>query len=128
MALILTVLDEQRNIEDLVKLDYSLLYSEDFGGPSNLHPALPNHVAEIAHRREVLPSVMSFLLSRGLVTLVTEKTGYYYKSNEQTLEFVSCLQANYYRKAWLRLNWMKKNVSHIVEAKVYDLVRNNYDN
>ena len=48
-SLILTALEKKFSLDDLVLLDYALLYSQEFGGPDNLHPALPNHIAEIGH-------------------------------------------------------------------------------
>ncbi len=109
VALILSALDSKVSLDELVMCDYALLYSEEFGGPSNLHPALPNHVAEIAHRREFMPGAISFLLKRGLIELIVEETGHYYKRNKDTLDFVSCLQSTYFKKSWVRLNWLTDN-------------------
>lgn len=123
VALILSALDSKASLDELVMLDYALLYSEEFGGPPNLHPALPNHVAEIAHRREFMPSAIRFLLKRGLIDLIFEKTGHYYNKNEDTIDFVSCLQSGYYKKSWIRLNWLADNKSKIVKTKVVELVK-----
>jgi len=102
-SLILTALDKQFCLDDLVLLDYALLYSQDFGGPENLHPALPNHIAEIGHRREFLPESLAFFCKRGLISAHIDESGYYYSANQQTLHFVSCLKSEYYRKSWIRL-------------------------
>ena len=114
-SLILTALDKQLSLDDLVLLDYALLYSQDFGGPENLHPALPNHIAEIGHRREFLPESLAFFSKRGLVSVIIEESGYYYSANRQTLQFVSCLKSEYYRKSWVRLGWLKNNYTNILE-------------
>ncbi len=114
-SLILTALDKQFSLDDLVLLDYALLYSQDFGGPENLHPALPNHIAEIGHRREFLPGSLAFFSKRGLISVNIEETGYYYSANQQTLHFVSCLKSEYYRKSWVRLGWLKDNYNNLLE-------------
>ena len=124
VALILSALDSKTSLDDLVMLDYALLYSEEFGGPENLHPALPNHVAEIAHRREFMPGAISLLLKRGLIDLIIEKSGHYYKGNKDTLDFVSCLQSSYYKKSWIRLNWLSGNKYKVVKTKITDLAKN----
>lgn len=121
VALILISLDQPLGLDELVILDYALLYSKEFGGPENLHPALPNHLAEIAHRREVMPRSLSFLSKRGLIRMLVEDTGYYYSANESTTDFVSCLQSPYYRKSWARLNWISKNRERVLSAKILEL-------
>lgn len=123
VALILSALDSKISLDEIVMLDYALLYSEEFGGPSNLHPALPNHVAEIAHRREFMPGSIRFLLKRGLIDLIVEKTGHYYSKNENTIDFIACLQSDYFKKSWIRLNWLSDNKSKIVKTKIIELVK-----
>jgi len=114
-SLILTALEKQFSLDDLVLLDYALLYSQDFGGPDNLHPALPNHIAEIGHRREFLPESLVFFSKRGLISAHIEESGHYYSANEQTLHFVSCLKSEYYRKTWVRLSWLKSDYKCVLE-------------
>lgn len=114
-SLILIALDKQLSLDDLVLLDYALLYSKDFGGPENLHPALPNHIAEIGHRREFLPEALVFFSKRGLISAHIKQSGHYFSANKQTLHFVSCLKSEYYRKSWVRLSWLKNNYKSILE-------------
>lgn len=114
-ALILTSIGQDLSLDDLVLLDYALLYSNDFGGPENLHPALPNHIAEIGHRREFLPKALELFARRGLISIKLEPTGHYYASNNETLHLISCLKSKYYRKAWPRLNWLNDNYKTIIE-------------
>jgi len=123
VALILTALGQKKTIDELVMLDYALLYSEEFGGPENLHPALPNHVAEIAHRREFMPEAIQFFAERGLIDISIENTGHFYQHNENTLDFVSCLQASYYKRSWVRLNWMAENSLRIIKTNLLELAR-----
>ncbi len=108
-SLILTAIEKPLSIDELVSLDYALLYSEELGGPKSLHPALPNHIAEIAHRREYLPSALNLFIQKGVVSVEAKDTGYFYSSNERTLDFVSCLQQPYLRKAWIVLDWISEN-------------------
>lgn len=117
-SLILTAIDKELSIDELVSLDYALLYSEEFGGPRSLHPALPNHIAEIAHRREYLPKALSLFIQKGVVSVQAKDTGYYYSSNERTLDFVSCLQRPYFRKAWIALDWISENYQWLTDMQL----------
>ena len=123
-SLILTVLNNKLSLDDLVTLDYALLYSKEFGGPDNLHPAVPNHIAEIAHRREFLPESINFFVKRGLFDRVIEETGFYYVCNERTLSFVSCLQSQYYKKSWIRLDWLRVSYKSILEIPLHSIESN----
>lgn len=117
-SLILIAVDKELSLDELVSLDYALLYSEELGGPKNLHPALPNHIAEIAHRREYLPKALNFFIQKGVVTVEARSTGYCYSSNERTLDFVSCLQQPYFRKAWIVLDWISENYQWITDIQL----------
>ena len=113
-CLILTALDKKLGIDELVSLDYALIYSGEFGGPKNLHPAMPNHIAEIVHRREYLPKALNLFIKKGVITIEAKNSGYYYSSNARTLDFVSCLQTPYFKKAWLVLDWICENHSKVI--------------
>jgi hypothetical protein len=114
-ALILTSVGQDLSLDDLVLLDYALLYSSYFGGPENLHPALPNHVAEVGHRKEYLPQALKLFARRGLISIKHTTTGHYYASNDETLHLISCLKSPYYRKSWTRLNWLSENYKTVIE-------------
>ena len=120
-SLILTAIDKQLSIDELVSLDYALLYSEEFDGPKSLHPALPNNIAEIAHRREYLPRALNLFIQKGVLSVEAKDTGYYYSSNERTLDFVSCLQQPYFKKAWIILDWMSENYQWLTDISLSHL-------
>lgn len=110
MALILTALsDKMLDLDQLVFFDYALLYSREFAGPDNLHPAVPNHIAEIVHRREYLPEALSLFIKKGLIDKKTTEQGHYYQATENTSQFVSCLRSGYYKRMWTNLDWLEKN-------------------
>lgn len=117
-SLILTAIDKQLSLDELVSLDYALLYSGELGGPNSLHPALPNHIAEIAHRREYLPRALKLFIQKGVISVEAKDTGYYYSSNERTLDFVSCLQQPYFKKAWIILDWISDNHQWLTEIQL----------
>jgi hypothetical protein len=110
IALILTALsDHSLDLDQLVFFDYALLYSHEFSGPENLHPAVPNHLAEIVHRREYLPNALRLFISRGLIDKKATAKGHYYRASENTSQFVSCLRSGYYKKMWTNLSWLEQN-------------------
>jgi len=117
-AMILVSTGRKASLDDLVTLDYALLYSREFGGPYNLHPALPNHFAEIIHRREHLPNALSLFVKKGVISVEANNSGYQYYSNDRTLDFVSCLQEPYFKKIWGVLGWICDNYNRIAEMDI----------
>ncbi|MGK0270984.1 MAG: hypothetical protein ACI88H_001636 [Cocleimonas sp.] len=111
------------DLNSLVFLDFALLYSQEFGGPENLHPIVPNYIAEIAQRRELLPDSLSYFINKGLLTKKFEPTGQYYSINNNTTLFLSCLQSDYYKKIWKRMSWLNENFEDIT-SKGFNVIIN----
>jgi len=121
-ALILTSMEgEKFDIDELVLLDYALLYSSEFNGPSNLHPAVPNHLAEIAQRRELLPRALLFFIKKGLIDVRYDENGRSFYANENTNSFVSCLNSSYFIKIWERLSWLSEHYERIIRMPIMEL-------
>ncbi|MGU3191983.1 ABC-three component system middle component 2 [Vibrio cholerae] len=122
VALILSSMEgEKFDIDELVLLDYALLYSSEFNGPSNLHPAVPNHLAEIAQRRELLPNSLLFFIKKGLIDVRYDENGKSFCANENTNSFVSCLNSSYFIKIWERLSWLSENYDRIIQIPIMEL-------
>lgn len=113
-SLLLTAVQEKLTKENIVVLDYMMLYSKEFGGPENLHPPMPNHIAEISFRMEMIPAALQLFAKRGVLDFEFSEKGEFFFENEQTRSFVSCLQSTYYRKAWERLDWIASNKSEFL--------------
>lgn len=112
--------DRALDIDSLVFLDYALLYAKEFGGPLNIHTDLPNKIAEIIHRREILPAALKLFVSRGLISSEATAKGVYFKATDNTAQYVSCLKSEYYKNMWTNLFWLEDNFNYL------DSIRNNY--
>lgn len=110
IAMILNCLDDKTlDLDQLAFLDFVLIYSEEFKGPSNLHPVVPNYLAELPHKRATLHESLDLFISRGLINKLYSKEGILYQANDLTHEFVSCLKSKYYKMAWTNLIWIENN-------------------
>jgi hypothetical protein len=113
-AMILSCLEGNKfDVDELVLLDYALLYSGEFDGPPSLHPPVPNHLAEIAQRRDLLPNSLLFFLKKGLIEVHYDENGKSFSANENTNSFVSCLSTGYFIKIWERLSWLSEQSEKI---------------
>lgn len=118
-ALILTCLsDHELDLDELVFFDYALLYSSEFSGPENLHPAVPNHMAEIVHRREFLPKALRLFASKGLINVKATCSGFFYQATDDTAQFVRCLRTDYYKNMWTNLFWIEANYQQLCTRRI----------
>lgn len=118
ICLILSSVNRPLDLDQLVFFDYALLYSNEFNGPPNLHPALPNHRAEILHRRETFPNALKLFLSKGLINLKHSHNGRQYSASDTTDQFIGCLKTGYYKKMWERLIWLESSYNFLNSESV----------
>ena len=110
--------DRALDLDRLVFLDYVLLYAKEFGGPLNLHTDLPNKVAEIIRRREILPAALKLFISKGLISSEATSDGIFFKASENTPQYVGCLKSEYFKNLWVNLFWLERNFDLIDSKRV----------
>jgi hypothetical protein len=83
------------DFEEIVKLDYVLVYSKDFGGPKSLHPSIPNRKGELAIRRELVRDGLGLMKRFGLINVFCEKEGVYYSVTGDANPFIKLMKSEY---------------------------------
>jgi len=86
---------ESVDFEEIVKLDYVLVYSEDFGGPESLHPAVPNRKGELIVRRELVRDGLGLMKRFGLISTTCENDGIYYSVTGDAEPFIKLMRSEY---------------------------------
>ncbi len=81
--------------EEIVKLDYVLIYSEDFGGPNSLHPSVPNRKGELVVRRELVRDGLCLMKRFGLINVNCQKEGIYYSVTGDAEPFIKLMKSEY---------------------------------
>lgn len=110
--------DRSLDLDRLVFFDYVLLYAKEFGGPSNIHTDLPNKIAEIIRRRELLPDALKLFISKGLISIEANSGGVFFKASESTSQYIGCLKSEYFKKLWENLFWLEKNFDLIESQRI----------
>jgi len=110
--------DRSLDLDRLVFFDYVLLYAKEFGGPSNIHTDLPNKIAEIIRRRELLPDALKLFISKGLISIEANSGGVFFKASENTSQYIGCLKSEYFKKLWANLFWLEKNFDLIDSQRI----------
>ncbi|WP_250000251.1 ABC-three component system middle component 2 [Actinoplanes sp. M2I2] len=106
LALLISAFPRSYDIATLAFLDYSLLHSNDFGGPESLHPDVPNHQTEITVKRDLLELGLQVMMRARLVALEVESNGIRYAATENASGFVDLLESSYVDELKGRADWV----------------------
>jgi len=114
---------DKLDLDNLAFFDYVITYSEDFDGPENLHPPVPNRLAELAMRREKMQKGLKLLISKEFIEPHLSKLGNHYKITMRGSQFLSCLSSPYYKKLWERAHWISDSYHHLIKHRkdVYNM-------
>ena len=83
------------DFEQLMKVDYILVNSADFGGPASLHPEIPNRQGELSSRREVVRTGIELMKRFGLIEVKLTNRGIYYKTTEEAEPYLDLMRQKY---------------------------------
>lgn len=83
------------DFEEIVKLDYVLVYSKDFGGPDSLHPSVPNRKGELVVRRQLVRDGLGLMKRFGLINILCENEGVYYSVTGDAEPFIKLMRSEY---------------------------------
>jgi len=97
------------SLDRLVMLDHILVHTNDFGGPTSVHPPSPYRVAEPYVRRELVQRSLVLFRSRGLVSEVPTAEGFLWQAGEPAAPFVECLTTKYHQLLCARAKWVVEN-------------------
>src|ERR1700683_527400 len=73
------------DLNRLVLLDHWLLHSGDVGGPPSLYPNTPIRSGEFGLKRRDLVMGIEVMLRAGLIEVVAQSGGIYYRANESAM-------------------------------------------
>jgi hypothetical protein len=94
------------DINRLVLLDHGLLHSADFGGPQSLHPSLPLRSGELGVKRRDLELGLRVMIRAGLVEVIPQDDGIYYRASDGAGNFLALLEAEYAIELSERASWV----------------------
>lgn len=96
--------------DQLASLDYALIHTGDFGGPSSLHPSLPSRETELAVKRDDVNAALQLLHKSGLIQLISSTDGIAFVATDEGYRFGSILEAPYSVSCRTRAEWLAENI------------------
>jgi hypothetical protein len=118
LAILASAFPQPYDIMTLSFLDYSLLHSDEFGGPVSLHPPVPNHESEIAVKPDLLELGLHVMIRANLVTLRAEQRGIAYAATDDAPGFVDLLESDYMLSLRDRASWVIETFGDVEPSEV----------
>jgi len=106
------------SLDQLVMLDHILVHTEDFGGPSSVHPASPYRVAEPYVRRELVQRSLQLFCSRELIAQTITSSGFLWQADDSAGPFIETLSTSYHNDVKARASWTMENFGSLSETRL----------
>lgn len=114
ILLLLGIVDDAYSVERLGYYDYFSLHLNDLiEGYEGLHPSNPNHSSEIIIKRNTINNAITYLISKGLLTVVYDVSGFKYKNTDLANHLIEMLDNNYslkYKKCVIEVDKFFRNM------------------
>ncbi|MCM1235300.1 MAG: hypothetical protein NC489_34805 [Ruminococcus flavefaciens] len=114
ILLLLEIVDDAFSLERLGYYDYFSLHLGDLiEGCEGLHPSNPNHSSEIIIKRNTINHAITYLISKGLITVVYDVSGFKYKNTDLANYLIKMLDNSYslkYKKCVIEVDKFFQNM------------------
>ncbi|MDR6676121.1 ABC-three component system middle component 2 [Pseudomonas oryzihabitans] len=117
IVLLLAELARELDMDELIFLDYSAIYTDDFHGGPSLHPMLMNRLAELVRRREIFPDAIRLFTAKGLITSKVSEQGIRYCITRKGSEFAGSLSTEYHVNFRRSVAWVGDNIDYLTAQR-----------
>jgi hypothetical protein len=115
------------DLQRLVDFDYLVIHSGDVNGPVSLHPPLPMREGELLVRRKIIESGITLMMSRGLVTRMTDAEGIAYQASDYAKPFVDSMATPYMLSLIDNANWVVETFGNMDTIELHNLISSFFD-
>jgi hypothetical protein len=110
------------DLAHLTWFDHLVVHTSDFGGPSSLHPDIPQRTGELLVRRRLVEEGINLVRRLHLVDAQVSESGVLYQAREEASAFVDSLRSNYGRELKARAEWLAGYLGHKSEGAIAALI------
>lgn len=98
------------DFESLIKVDFIIINSRDFGGPESIHPSTPNRIGEISSRRETIRSGLNLMRRFGMIEVDLSNTGVNYSATNNVQPYLRLMKSYYSKSLLISAEWISKEL------------------
>ncbi|MDX2277290.1 MAG: ABC-three component system middle component 2 [Hyphomonadaceae bacterium] len=106
----------------LAWLDHLVVHTEDIGGPTSLHPDIPQRTGELLVRRRLVEDGVALMGQLHLIETAACDTGIIYRAREEATAFVDSLRSEYGRLLRERARWLAAHLASMPDAELAALI------
>lgn len=108
--------------ERLMFFDYLCLNTADVGGPASIHPPIPNRGVQIFGRKELIKKALVLLLSKELIELTANESGFNYIINQSGKKFLDFFQTEYFNELKERISWTQNYFREMSNSQMREFI------
>jgi len=123
LTLLAEAYPQSLDLNQLVLLDHGLLHSDDLGGPSSLHPAVPIRSSELSVKRLQLTQGLDLLTRVGLADVEALAGGIHFTASERAQPFLNLLETSYAQALAERASWVVSRFGGLSPAELRATIR-----
>lgn len=94
-----------RTLDHLILLDHGVLHSADWGGPTSLHPPLPQRVGELGVRRDAVLAGLQLMVRVRLAEPWPIEAGIGFRAKDAAQHFTDVLVSSHARALRASVRW-----------------------
>jgi hypothetical protein len=94
------------DLAGLTWCDHLVVHTADIGGPSSLHPDIPQRTGELLVRRRLVEEGVSLMRRLHMIDATVSPQGIVFGAGEEASAFVDSLRSPYARQLKQRASWL----------------------
>lgn len=99
------------DLDTLIKTDYMIIYTGDFGGPESLHRNMPNKKFSLNIRYSTVKNGIELMQKFEMVELVPKRNGIYYRATGKASPYLNLMICDYSKKLISNAEWVAELIA-----------------
>lgn len=102
--------------------DHLVVHTADIGGPSSLHPDIPQRTGELLVRRRLVEDGVNLMRRLHMVDAKVDESGIRFVASEESSSFVESLRTDYAAELKDRATWLASYLSERTDEELAALI------
>jgi hypothetical protein len=110
------------DIAHLTWCDHLVVHTADIGGPSSLHPDIPQRTGELLVRRRLVEDGINLMRRLHMIDSEVSDKGIQFRASEEASAFVESLRTDYAATLKERARWLALYLAHVTDDDLAALI------
>lgn len=106
------------DIDRLVLMDYCLLHSGDFDGPSSIQPAISTRSGELGIKRTILEHGIQLMVRAGMIEIEASAEGITYRASEEASPYLRLVRSSMLEQLRQVASWVAAEFSDLTNDQL----------